>query len=1077
MSTTISLPASLRARLTALRWRIRLLRAVGGFALLVVIVSFLAASAMLADYWLDLPTQTRQVVLVTWLAVAIGWLLRGVIIPLCRRIDAAALAAVIEVRYPTLGERLSSTVELADVSVEGHGSPLLIALLLEETAVRSEPLDFLSAVPARRTAILTTLAAATLLLLAAPVMFWPQQYQELAQRFFRPWDIAPIEAPVDIAETPSAPAITPVELAADSPIITITPPVYARSVKQTETFHGLVDLVPLQYSEIHFDFRFTRPAVAAYLEWTTATGTCQRPSGSNRGVDTSRSPLTLSADRRAASLAIPAFRDGKYRLILEAEQNVRTELPGGTIHVQIDQPPTVQRFTGKTESRSVLPYERLPFEIEAADDIGVAGIELEYRVNDGETIRQPLEFAGTGGTGVSPVRPDSGTGVSPVVARHVLELVGKVQENDHFSYRFRVSDNLPKEYKGPHVIFYPPDKWLTLRIVRQGDTLEQKEILAQRDEINRRLKAIRESLQQEKRDVERVKQELRRQEPLPPDPLDSTKQLQRENQDNQKSLREAAELAEATPELQRVAELARDVANREMDKSQQALEQTSRQTSPTERERQFRAADKQLDSAIKRLEELKKTNDRLAQERLNQAKLEMLAQRENHLAEQAAELLGKHPVLDPKARELAEKLKREQAEATGELERLAQQSEPLKQSLQQAQQEEARKLAQRARELARAQRDLARAEEESKRKRTKDRYAELARKQQELAKQQEELARKTRSSAPAAHTEPLKPEKAQRAAEALKKEKAAEAIPQQDQAANDLERLAQAFEQAANAPTNPKKEAPQRQQFKEQSEQARQWARRQRELREDVQRALEAARSERPTAEQRDQQRHLQEKTGELSRQFQRLSQEARSSWPMQAALQRASGESQQAQQTMQYARDQGQRGEAPAEKQTQERAAQLLDQAARAASEASRPQQSAKSNAGDPKSGEAVAKAGRQMAEAQGQLQRGQAAQAQSAMQQAARALGQAAQQMAANPARQPGMPARQVGLGRQAGGLPDLSAYGVDKAAYAGKSWGELPGELRTKIVQDIKARYGEDYARMIKSYFEQIADTKKK
>jgi len=83
----------------------------------------------------------------------------------------------------------------------------------------------------------------------------------------------------------------------------------------------------------------------------------------------------------------------------------------------------------------------------------------------------------------------------------------------------------------------------------------------------------------------------------------------------------------------------------------------------------------------------------------------------------------------------------------------------------------------------------------------------------------------------------------------------------------------------------------------------------------------------------------------------------------------------------------------------------------------------------------------------------------------------------MAANPARQPGMPARQVGLGRQAGGLPDLSAYGVDKAAYAGKSWGELPGELRTKIVQDIKERYGEDYARMIKSYFEQIADTKKK
>jgi hypothetical protein len=97
--------------------------------------------------------------------------------------------------------------------------------------------------------------------------------------------------------------------------------------------------------------------------------------------------------------------------------------------------------------------------------------------------------------------------------------------------------------------------------------------------------------------------------------------------------------------------------------------------------------------------------------------------------------------------------------------------------------------------------------------------------------------------------------------------------------------------------------------------------------------------------------------------------------------------------------------------------------------------------------------------------------------MRQAAQLLAQAAQQMTAAPAGPPRSQAMIAGRGRQAGGLPDLSAYGLDKAAYAGKSWGELPGELRTKIVQDIKARYGDDYARMIKSYFEQIADTKKK
>jgi hypothetical protein len=45
-----------------------------------------------------------------------------------------------------------------------------------------------------------------------------------------------------------------------------------------------------------------------------------------------------------------------------------------------------------------------------------------------------------------------------------------------------------------------------------------------------------------------------------------------------------------------------------------------------------------------------------------------------------------------------------------------------------------------------------------------------------------------------------------------------------------------------------------------------------------------------------------------------------------------------------------------------------------------------------------------------------------------------------------------------------------------YAGKSWGDLPGELRTKIIQDMKTKYGDDYARIIKLYFEQIADQKK-
>jgi hypothetical protein len=1291
MSATLILPSPLRARLGAVRWRIRLLRAVRGFALVAVVLGIFIATAVMVDYWLDLPPLARQILFSVGAALGIGFLVRWVAAPLFRRLDAAALAAVIEEKYPDLDERLTSAVALSKGASEGHGSPVLVAMLLEETAIRSGGLDVRPAVPARRTGLLSVLAGAIVLLLSAPALFWPGQYGQLMQRFFQPWTVAPTAPPYDIAVSPGdaiaarghtvtlsahltprdgkiilpdaaallvidaegkqtrqamqreangdftlaykaagdvcyrigageivsetfrITAIPPVELAADSPAITITPPDYARSIKVQETLHGLVDLSLLEHSGVRFDFCFTRPAAAAYLEWIPASGACQRPGeNSDRGVDTPRSPLTLSSDRQTASLTISDLTDCKYRLIMEAEHGIRTALEGGAIHVQPDQPPSVRRFVGKEPRRAILPYERIPLEIEAADDIGVAGIELEYRVNEDESVRQPLEL--------------QGRDTPSALARHVLEMAGKVNEGDRVSYRFRVSDNLPKEYKGPHVIVYPADRWLTLQIAQGGDALEQQEIHTQHDEVHRRLHAIREALLQEKRDVDKERQELLDRANLPPDPFDNLRELQDENRTNQKALREAARAADAASALQPIAELARDVADQEMQKSQQTLEQVPKEASPPKRARQLDNADKQLGSAIKRLEKLIKTNDQRAQERLDRAKLGKLAAREKRLAEQAEELATKHPVFDPKARELSEKITREQEEAAADLERLSEQSKPVKQALEQAREEESRKLAERARELAQSQRELARAEEQTQRQLQKERLAELARKQQELAKNSAKLARQTRPALPLARTEPLKQEESQRAADALKQGKTDEAVRRQEQAANDVERLAQAFERSLRDLVDPKEATRQLEQARkqqqdrrpseaarasvslptqEQVDQARQLARQQRELREAVQREAQAVPVERPVvsdplieelvrqqkhvakqagelarnigqeqgeeatishqarqaqqaaqqaaskiqagalrlahqagqrsaeqlrqlasqlkqisppsdsqspdalrrarhleqmqedinrrlrplaldtraqiAQQQAQQRDLQRAAGELSGQFQGLAQQPRISGRMQGALQRAAENSRQADQAMDEARQQGQRGEFPAEKQSQERAAQALDRAAHDASEASNPSQRAAAEAGLQKSGsaqagDALANASRQMAAAQGQLEQGQPAKAGAAMRQAARFLAQAAGQMAA-PSPQPGQTRLALGMGMQAGGLPDLSAFGLDKAAYAGKSWGELPGELRTKIVQDMKARYGDDYARMIKSYFEQIADTKKK
>jgi hypothetical protein len=116
------------------------------------------------------------------------------------------------------------------------------------------------------------------------------------------------------------------------------------------------------------------------------------------------------------------------------------------------------------------------------------------------------------------------------------------------------------------------------------------------------------------------------------------------------------------------------------------------------------------------------------------------------------------------------------------------------------------------------------------------------------------------------------------------------------------------------------------------------------------------------------------------------------------------------------------------------------------------------------------------QLKSAQRQLQAGDK-QAPTTMQQAAKALANTAQQaqegmMAqANQSAPPGEPARTFsGAAPSAGTLTE-----ADLKALAGRPWGELPGELRTRIVQDMRARYGEDYSRIIRRYFQQIAETK--
>ncbi len=870
MSMTVQLPPTLRERLAGLAARIRLLRGLRGLSVLVLALTLTAAAALLTDWLLDagLPPVVRAVNWSVWIGLG-SLLLWGGLTSFRRRIDPADLAAVVEEQHPELGERLTTSVELCQNAEPGNGSPALIELLVRETEARTHPLDFRSAISGRSTRLLAGLAALVFLGGIVPAALFPQEFAYFGQRFVAPWttpaplpdyrfavspgdtiaargrtlaisaDLTPrnrrialpktatlvveagghesrhemtpasddpahfaltyrvrgdfeyrVEAGNAASDSATVTAVTPVELTDDSPTITVTPPAYARGTLDTETRHGLVDLTALKHSEIAFAFAFNRPAVGAWLEWTDLPEKDEGKAGKK-----SLLPLPLAADRLSARLTLPARQNGSYRVLLEAEHGIRTERDGGSLSVKPDLPPALLRYVGKETPISARPYDRIPIEVRLADDIGVAGAELVYQVDADKTVKEePLTLEGAG-------RPEA-------AGRLLWQLAGKVKEGDRVRYRIRYRDNLPREFGGPHVLFYPADRWLELGIDHAGKSFKENEILAQRDAIQRKLEAIKADIKQEKRAADKVRAESRDRDSLQSDQVHSVRELRRQNQATEKELRELAREAEQAAEMEKLSELARDVADREMKRADRGLEESIRpDTKPPAREKSFRDTDRELDQALRKLDALGQLNEKLAQERLDQARVEALADRQKQLAEQAAELAGKHPVLDPEAKNLAEKLKKEQEEVAQELKKLTENSETLKKALEEARAQQAQEAGRQADELAQAERAVARASEETERQREAGRLADLAKQQKALAERAEKLSRESADQARAARTPPLKSEPAAKAAEELARGDSEKALGQQDRSAAELDRLANDLNRAATRNEDPREAA------------------------------------------------------------------------------------------------------------------------------------------------------------------------------------------------------------------------------------------------------------------------------
>jgi hypothetical protein len=301
-----------------------------------------------------------------------------------------------------------------------------------------------------------------------------------------------------------------------------------------------------------------------------------------------------------------------------------------------------------------------------------------------------------------------------------------------------------------------------------------------------------------------------------------------------------------------------------------------------------------------------------------------------------------------------------------------------------------------------------------------------------------------------------------------------EAARRQRQAADELDKASRQTAEAARQATT-EANPPNGQPSPAQVDQARQMARRQRDLRDEVRRTTgEDTSTEAEKTVARRQQDGLAQQAGELARSLAESAAKTPANDSRQAA-QDAASSARSGEQSMQKAQEGDAAQAAGARKAATEALNRAASQAERAA-QGQKPSQSANDN---PKAGQQIQNAQGQMGQAQNQLGQGRPKDAGDSMRRAAEALRDAARQMG-----QRGEPrgpregaARPAEAAVQGTGTPTATDVPKDLEKYAGKKWGELPGDLQTRIVQDMKARYGDDYARVIKLYFEQIAENDKK
>jgi hypothetical protein len=846
----VKLPKKLHARLDFLAARVRkvrLLRAAGRAAFVLPIAALVG---ILADAYLGLPEGVRVGLLVVWLILLVRELWnvwRAATAP----VDLEAVASAVELEFPRLAERLTTAVELAGHSDESNGSPALMDEVIQDADSRARKLDLAAAFPTG-SAVASCVTAAVLVALLLIPAFAASRGGEYLRRFFLPWHTpsrtvpykvvvtsgdpavkrgdpvnltAYVEATKADAELPTSAAlivsangtderlpmtaqegnvwfarrpaaeadfdyrveagratsethhvtvVEPIALAAAH--VTVTPPVYAATGRDRDPpVEGLGELTALEHSTITFDLRFVPRPTTATLEFTAQGNADAKPKPER--------VYLRPADDGSVKLTVPARVSGTFALSADGAHGVKSEFPRQPLQVRTDEAPKLPRVTGLGDKpRQVRPTEKIVVEATATDDVVVTKLVLQWRIDNGPVRELPLSAKGL------PAAQAEG--------RAVLNLTDKVKAGQRVACRLAATDNrdVPEAGLKPQTTYFPDkDRWAEFAVDPRADPLAEQDIRGRQAEIDARLAGIQKELAEEASDTDRLRKAAAARRPIDPDDLKGTT---RQVEDTSDKLDDLAREVSPTPELARLAESLRGLADREMRDAKVAFDKAKDAKAP-DRADQLRTAKNSLEQALRQVDELRKENEKIARDRLDKRKLEDLAQEEKDLAEKAK-------AADPKD---AAGLAKKQKELEDELKRLREQSDAIKRAADAARAEEAQKLADEAKRVADEMKDLNDAMKRAEKDSAQERLAGLKKRQDELARRAKELADKTDAASRIAQSAPLNPEDAAGAKAALDKGDLDEAAKLQEKFRQELERLARDLEQAAADSKDPREMA------------------------------------------------------------------------------------------------------------------------------------------------------------------------------------------------------------------------------------------------------------------------------